>query len=507
MNIPIIFEILIGLTFIYLILSLLASEIQELIATLLQWRATHLKKSIESLLAGEVDLNRDTEQLEKVRKISNLVYQNPLIKNLNYQAEGPLEKFFRSIVHGIAGIFQNSQSKNNIFGIESTAPSYIPAKTFAISIMDSLKINKLMETISLFRLQRFQERKLSEITYAVDSFTFDPVTKGKLDEELQSLKERLNLFASEYSQSKVSLETTVERMSNRFDIYVENVQTHLYEWENLGLFNRRLMSITDVFHNPSEKEVLFMELRPSFTNLLNLVRQLVKARETVDEIIVDPNNPIYKEIVDTINALPESLKHSLYLLASQAEFKTKSASEQLERFQREIETWFDNAMDRATGVYKRNAKGVAILLGLFIAVSLNADTLRIVDTLSKDVALRTAVNEYGQQLVNEKGGDKTLTPEDWQAVQQDIDTALKDINLPIGWNEKVSASVTNQEIPGLVGKKVLGWLISALAISMGAAFWFDVLGKFINVRNAGKKPQATNRDPRLDVNVEKQITE
>ncbi|MGL6282594.1 MAG: hypothetical protein ACRC2J_09335, partial [Microcoleaceae cyanobacterium] len=135
MNIPIIFEILIGLTFIYLILSLLASEIQELIATLLQWRASHLKKSIESLIAGETDLSRDTEQLEKVRKLSNLVYQNPLIKNLNYQAEGPVEKFFRTIVHSIGNIFKKSEVRKNIFGIESTAPSYIPAKTFAISIM------------------------------------------------------------------------------------------------------------------------------------------------------------------------------------------------------------------------------------------------------------------------------------------------------------------------------------------------------------------------------------
>ena len=54
MRLPVILDIALGLIFIYLILSLLASEIQELIATILQWRAAHLKKSIEIFLAGDV---------------------------------------------------------------------------------------------------------------------------------------------------------------------------------------------------------------------------------------------------------------------------------------------------------------------------------------------------------------------------------------------------------------------------------------------------------------------
>ena len=52
MQLPVIVDIAIGLLFIYLILSLLASELQELIATLLQWRAQHLKRSVQMMLAG-----------------------------------------------------------------------------------------------------------------------------------------------------------------------------------------------------------------------------------------------------------------------------------------------------------------------------------------------------------------------------------------------------------------------------------------------------------------------
>jgi hypothetical protein len=31
------------------------------------------------------------------------------------------------------------------------------------------------------------------------------------------------------------------------------------------------------------------------------------------------------------------------------------------------------------------------------------------------------------------------------------------------------------------------WIITALAIYMGAPFWFDILGKLVNVRSTGKK--------------------
>jgi hypothetical protein len=99
--------------------------------------------------------------------------------------------------------------------------------------------------------------------------------------------------------------------------------------------------------------------------------------------------------------------------------------------------------------------------------------------------------------------EKISTPETNQQIPVNEKISTPETNQQIPVNEKISTPETNQQIPVLVGKKVLGWLISALAISMGAAFWFDVLGKFINVRNAGKKPQATNRDPRLDIEQEK----
>ncbi|MGB7710660.1 MAG: hypothetical protein WBL95_14190 [Microcoleus sp.] len=64
----------------------------------------------------------------------------------------------------------------------------------------------------------------------------------------------------------------------------------------------------------------------------------------------------------------------------------------MQQFQLEIEIWFDPSMQRASGVYKRNSRGVAILLGA-IAVA-NADTINIINRLSKDSMRRSTVNLY-----------------------------------------------------------------------------------------------------------------
>ncbi|MEM7595565.1 MAG: hypothetical protein AAF383_29370, partial [Cyanobacteria bacterium P01_A01_bin.83] len=67
-----------------------------------------------------------------------------------------------------------------------------------------------------------------------------------------------------------------------------------------------------------------------------------------------------------------------------------------------------------------------------------------------------------------------------------LNIALDNIdNLPIGWN--LSAPWKKQFSPlnfAHVFNAVLGWLISAIAISMGAPFWFNVLKKLVNIKSS-----------------------
>lgn len=55
--------------------------------------------------------------------------------------------------------------------------------------------------------------------------------------------------------------------------------------------------------------------------------------------------------------LPINLKANLIALAKRAKRKAKKIDDEVYQFEREVETWFNRSMERASGVYKRNAKG------------------------------------------------------------------------------------------------------------------------------------------------------
>ena len=59
-------------------------------------------------------------------------------------------------------------------------------------------------------------------------------------------------------------------------------------------------------------------------------------------------------------------------------------------------------------------------------------------------------------------------------------------------SKKEEGSCTCYDIPHKSkGKAFLGWLITALAISLGSPFWFDILNKLVKVRGSGLIPGAT----------------
>jgi len=62
--------------------------------------------------------------------------------------------------------------------------------------------------------------------------------------------------------------------------------------------------------------------------------------------------------------------------------------------------------------------------------------------------------------------------------------AIRDTNglgLELGWKSWPTSS-------GAWLLTILGLLVSTLAVSMGAPFWFDVLKRFVNLRSAGEPP-------------------
>ncbi|MGA7937442.1 MAG: hypothetical protein WCA35_28080 [Kovacikia sp.] len=633
MSLPFVVDVAVGLLFIYLILSLLASELQELLTTLLQWRARHLKDAIEILLAG----GTDSKEQEQVKDLVDKIYNDPLLKNMNQEAKGLITGGFRTITRWlIPGNRKGGFGKNL-----STGPSYIAPESFATSLMNSLGISVLSEKLTEVRLEKFanrivgfytpQEQGSPEIP-ADESLRGDWERGGvrliaekvglrslNTDEKFKTLVEDYDDILKDYKNGQADLETCIARMGHELDEYLNACAS--LEAEELGVesttakdyFLRRLRSFKlGLFGEANERAILSGGLRPNAYEVAELTNQgskiykeLADAYETLttragtiaDKVDAEITNRLreenpnldtpltlqdlnneqrqlylnqallslinrgeltyedrktyenyqsYQEIKQVLSKIPQPIKNSLETLAKRAHSEVGKTENYVHQFRKEVALWFDRSMARSSGVYKRNAKGVTILIGIVLAAITNSDSFFIADRLSSDENLRKVVTDRAAQLTT--GSTTPLSEQDLEELKAKADNALRDLTLPIGWEAPnlirqfrcessvpssspsaqppasnpgsnstsvISSVVSRSEerkdlrqaclgtqassntpvVLQLILAKPLeflrrlgGWLVTGIAISMGAPFWFDLLGKIMNVRNSGSKP-------------------
>ena len=147
-----------------------------------------------------------------------------------------------------------------------------------------------------------------------------------------------------------------------------------------------------------------------------------------------------------------------------------------ERIQGELSEWFDHAMDRVSGAYKRWTQLVGFVAALVLAAGLNVDSIGVAKTLWLQPATAEKIK-----------ADTTLKTDD----------AIKQLSaaIPIGWpngfakKPSVGADKTPVEFNRSDwGLAFLGWLITAFATLFGAPFWFDLLQTFIRLKGSGPSP-------------------
>ncbi|MEI7726127.1 MAG: hypothetical protein WCK09_13550 [Bacteroidota bacterium] len=204
----------------------------------------------------------------------------------------------------------------------------------------------------------------------------------------------------------------------------------------------------------------------------------------------------------------------------------------VDKFKGYLENWFDETMDRASGWYKKNTQVILFFIGLLIAIVFNVDTITIVGKLEKDPKLREQIVQQADVFVkahpdlskeiadqktsmenllfeieknrNTPKGDSLIRLEKQEsynlirtkelqkkreALLKQADSLVKtDIGksneiLGLGWDSHRSNA---QDFQGFL-LALLGWLITALALSLGAPFWFDILNKVMKVRNSVAK--------------------
>ena len=165
------------------------------------------------------------------------------------------------------------------------------------------------------------------------------------------------------------------------------------------------------------------------------------------------------------------------------------AQDDLEKFRAGLEAWFNSAMDRVSGWYKRRAHVIIFASAFLIAVAMNVNSIALAQDLWTNQAKREALVAGAQGYLDKHPASASAnssagtTPVLDQGLKATIDE-LKGTNVPIGWSR---AGLQNMESnPMLWLGALLGWFLTACAASLGAPFWFDVLGKIIVVRSSVK---------------------
>lgn len=170
-------------------------------------------------------------------------------------------------------------------------------------------------------------------------------------------------------------------------------------------------------------------------------------------------------------------------------------------FKAQAERWFDDVMDRASDWYKRNMKWWLFGVGLVLAALFNADTIRIYHTISSSATVQNLLVDMATDYVSKTdtvtGPNLNLSLE--QAVGR-MDSALQTIEhirspLGLGWDNAEGG----QGLPWWL-VKIAGLLLTGIAVTFGAPFWFDLLRKMLSLRSGGgvekaPEPQTQTQTP------------
>lgn len=428
-------ETAIGLFFVFLLISLLSSQIVEWVASYRRWRAKELEKAIRAML-----------------------YDPAIQKGLD---EGALVLADKMYAHPLIASLARPGSK----------PSYIPAGKFALALFDVIvTAGTEVSTIGRARLglEQIKNHLLVTLPASAETELLELISK------IQKLIDEARMTASNPAE-------------------IASLPLPLWLNDEFNGYLRRYSIPASTINAMVQPLLSDSELQ--LTQVLNGAIQLAKARPQLSQLIT-------------------SLFSGLDIYLSEGETRLSAA-------RHTVEQWFDQAMERTSGWYKRSTQLWLGVVGLLLACILNVDTLSVATALWRDPTLRSNVLEHARRY--QLRGDEPSFSSPAQVAQaiRELNVALSlDLQLPIGWRTEfyelqpgescvllpqrsgdvwgvsrqnrciqLKEALPNQSAGPLA--KLLGLLLTAIAVSQGAPFWFDVLSRVANPRSTGAAPETT----------------
>jgi hypothetical protein len=204
---------------------------------------------------------------------------------------------------------------------------------------------------------------------------------------------------------------------------------------------------------------------------------------------------MFAQVLQDLRATPGKIPPSTQKVLNTVLQGSTTAEEE----KRKIEHWFDDAMDNVSGWYKRKSNAWLWVISALVCVALNADTISVGKILWNDPTARVAMSEAAKNYANHKASERDSKTDAASAtdIEKELSKVteardnLSNIPVPLGWCEEDCLPGDPRGLPTTfyaLGLKLIGILISVLAVSQGAPFWFDLLQKVSNLRLAGDPP-------------------
>ena len=192
--------------------------------------------------------------------------------------------------------------------------------------------------------------------------------------------------------------------------------------------------------------------------------------------------------------------------------------------QQDLEQWYDEAMDRLSGWYKRRVQLFLLIYATGFTLLFNVDAISLTRVLWQDDAVRAAVVAEAERQVSTPspavsgtsgstptptatpptpGPSTPASPSTSPSSAPPLDVAAdkirtaRSLGLPFGWvferqqGQNADPRAFPADVRGWI-LKIVGLVATIGALSFGATFWFDMLGRLVNMRNTGPKPQPTD---------------
>ncbi|MFT3908266.1 MAG: hypothetical protein QM737_02475 [Ferruginibacter sp.] len=329
-------------------------------------------------------------------------------------------------------------------------------------------------------------------------------------------------------------QSTFSRIKN----YIICRFTDLWNWLKSWVSDKEVKSLYNKFYdhpiikNYGENAVFS---KPSYLNPENFSGILIDTLKNLDKEkeLVTADFPMIRDIVNrysqnkpgeknatntdaptqTDNKVPEADRVIDYETFKILNYHLNEAAGDLHVFQHRLEKWFNDSMDRVSGWYKRHTQFMLLLIGLSLAISLNIDTIAITGYLSKHKQQAELLANMGEAAIKDPSLHPTTDPVTQKALQDIVKQSDSVSNiLGLGWGDYGNNKCFWDKV-GYVLKqsftvswsRFLGFLITAIAISLGAPFWFDLLSKFVNLRSTGKAIKSNGSAPQNNTSGNDQI--